>query len=315
MRSGGASFKEAAAAAADRAGCRLLGDGGLVGGVPAHRGQPGSGDGTPCSQRRADGIPASWRRLGLHRSAGPEPRQFDGAADCLATGYPQLPQFFGSGGIRSDHPGDLAVVVEPGDTHGVAVHAVQGSWDENSITAVNAPAIGGAASETGPISAQAWAFADVTRLVPGNGLVSFALTEVGSGHAELGSKEGAHSPELLIQTQLTRYPYLTDVAARTATVNFGTDQSNDSAVVKWGRVGAESCTAHTTTATKTSIMVNGSANTSGRRCYPRCGRTPPTVTAPTSERRRSTCCAPTRRRGSPPGFRRFGQAVLVRRYR
>ena len=56
---------------------------------------------------------------------------------------------------------------------------------------------------------------------------------------------------------LTRYPYLTDVAGRNATVNFGTDQSNDSAVVKWGRVGAESCTAHTTTATKTSIMVNG----------------------------------------------------------
>ena len=75
----------------------------------------------------------------------------------------------------------------------------------------------------GPIAARAWAFADVTRLVPVNGLVSFALTEVGSGHSE----EGAHSPELLIQTQLTRYPYLTDVAAWAATVNFGTDQSND----------------------------------------------------------------------------------------
>ena len=92
---------------------------------------------------------------------------------------------------------------------------------------------------------------------PSNGLVSFALTEVGSGQAELGSREGAHPPELLVQTQLTRYPYLTDVAGRNATVNFGTDQSNDSAVVKWGRVGAESCTAHTTTATKTSVMVNG----------------------------------------------------------
>jgi hypothetical protein len=143
------------------------------------------------------------------------------------------------------------------DTHGVAVHAVDGPWDENSITAANAPAIGGAASETGPIVAKAWVFADVTRLVSGNGQVSFALTHVGSGNAELGSKEGAHPPELLVQTQLTRYPYLTDVDGANATVNFGTDQSNDSAVVKWGRVGAESCTAHTTMATKTSVMVNG----------------------------------------------------------
>jgi hypothetical protein len=189
------------------------------------------------------------------------------------------------------------------DTPGVAIHAVHGSWDEESITAVNAPAIGGAASETGPIAARAWAFADVTRLVPGNGLVSFALTQVGSGKAELGSREGAHSPELLIQTQLTRYPYLTDVAGRNATVNFGTDQSNDSAVVKWGRVGAESCTAHTTTATKTSIMVNGVGEYQWKAllsplrpdtayCYrPYFGTSQIDLLQ-----------APTRRHGSPPGF-------------
>jgi Calcineurin-like phosphoesterase len=143
------------------------------------------------------------------------------------------------------------------DAQGVAIHAVHGSWDEESITAANAPAIGAAASKTGPIAGRVWASADVTRLVHGNGLVSFALTQVGSGNAEFGSREGAHSPELLVETQLTRYPYLTDVAGRNATVNFGTDQSNDSAVVTWGRVGAESCTAHTTMATKTSVMVNG----------------------------------------------------------
>jgi hypothetical protein len=56
---------------------------------------------------------------------------------------------------------------------------------------------------------------------------------------------------------LTRYPYLTDVVGSNATVNFGTDQSKISAVVKWGQAGAESCTAHTTTATKTNLSVNG----------------------------------------------------------
>ena len=56
---------------------------------------------------------------------------------------------------------------------------------------------------------------------------------------------------------LTRYPYLTDVVGGNATVNFGTDQSKISAVVKWGQAGAESCTAHSTTATKTNISVHG----------------------------------------------------------
>jgi hypothetical protein len=56
---------------------------------------------------------------------------------------------------------------------------------------------------------------------------------------------------------LTRYPYLTDVVGSNATVNFGTNQSKVSAVVKWGQAGAEACTAHSTTATKTNLSVNG----------------------------------------------------------
>jgi len=57
--------------------------------------------------------------------------------------------------------------------------------------------------------------------------------------------------------ELTRYPYLTDVVGSNATVNFGTDTAKVSAVVKWGQAGVESCNAHTTTATKTFIQVNG----------------------------------------------------------
>ena len=53
-------------------------------------------------------------------------------------------------------------------------------------------------------------------------------------------------------TQLKRYPYLTDVVNSSATVNWATDRSATTAVVKWGAVGTESCTAHTTTATRAS---------------------------------------------------------------
>ena len=58
-----------------------------------------------------------------------------------------------------------------------------------------------------------------------------------------------------VAPQLTRYPYLTDVVQTYATVNFATDRSNTTAKLKYGRVGQESCTAHSVTASKTAIVV------------------------------------------------------------
>ncbi len=55
--------------------------------------------------------------------------------------------------------------------------------------------------------------------------------------------------------QLTRYPYLTDVAGGGATVNWATDRSSASAYVTWGAAGVESCTAHSRSATRTQITV------------------------------------------------------------
>ena len=55
---------------------------------------------------------------------------------------------------------------------------------------------------------------------------------------------------------LRRYPYLTDVVGQYATINWGTDRSQTSGAVRYGRVGSESCTAHYAPATKTAITVN-----------------------------------------------------------
>jgi hypothetical protein len=89
--------------------------------------------------------------------------------------------------------------------------------------------------------------------------------------------------------QLTRYPYLTDVVGSTATVNWATDRSRTSARVRYGRVGVESCTAHSVTATRTSLTVNGVLEyqwrapinglaPAGRYCYrPELGTTAPIV--------------------------------------
>jgi hypothetical protein len=62
---------------------------------------------------------------------------------------------------------------------------------------------------------------------------------------------GAYEP------QLTRYPYLTDMVGSSAMVNWATDRSRSSGRVKYGELGVESCTAHTQTASKSSITVNG----------------------------------------------------------
>jgi Calcineurin-like phosphoesterase/Purple acid Phosphatase, N-terminal domain len=57
--------------------------------------------------------------------------------------------------------------------------------------------------------------------------------------------------------QLKRYPYLTDVVGSGASVNWATNQSRATSRIKYGREGIESCTAHTLTAERTSITVNG----------------------------------------------------------
>jgi hypothetical protein len=67
----------------------------------------------------------------------------------------------------------------------------------------------------------------------------------------------ASSAWAALAPQLTRYPYLTDVVGANATVNFGTDRSSISAVVKWGQVGVEACDAHTTAVSRIGITVNG----------------------------------------------------------
>jgi len=86
------------------------------------------------------------------------------------------------------------------DLRGVAVHAVDRSWNENSITAATAPEPGETVALTGMVPPKAWATADVTQLVQGNGLVRVALTQVGSGAAQFASREGAHPPVLVVRT-------------------------------------------------------------------------------------------------------------------
>jgi hypothetical protein len=66
----------------------------------------------------------------------------------------------------------------------------------------------------------------------------------------------ASASVLAVAGQLRRYPYLTDVVGPYATINWGTDRSASTGSVKWGKVGEESCTAHTVAGTRRGISVN-----------------------------------------------------------
>jgi hypothetical protein len=55
---------------------------------------------------------------------------------------------------------------------------------------------------------------------------------------------------------LKRYPYLSDVTATSAVVNWGTDRSSISGTLTWGLPGS-SCNAHSAAATRIGITVNG----------------------------------------------------------
>src|SRR5512141_2095348 len=80
-----------------------------------------------------------------------------------------------------------------------------------------------------------------------------SLLSLGLVSASSGSAASSYS------SQLRRYPYLTDVVGSYATINWGTDRSESSGSVRFGKVGTEACTAHFVSATKTAITVNGVA--------------------------------------------------------
>jgi Calcineurin-like phosphoesterase len=69
----------------------------------------------------------------------------------------------------------------------------------------------------------------------------------------------AARPAVAAAGQLLRYPYLTDVVAGYATVNWGTDRSSSVGYATYGKAGSESCTAHRVGASKTAVTVGSAA--------------------------------------------------------
>ena len=65
----------------------------------------------------------------------------------------------------------------------------------------------------------------------------------------------SHPAAAAPSSMLRRYPYLTDLVTTNVTINWATTTAGTTGSVGYGQVGSESCTAHTASATKTTITV------------------------------------------------------------
>jgi hypothetical protein len=73
------------------------------------------------------------------------------------------------------------------------------TWSESTITFNNAPAVGPLLGSTS-LTAGSYASIDVSSLVTGNGVYSFALETTSTSAKTLSSREGANPPRLVVQT-------------------------------------------------------------------------------------------------------------------
>ncbi|MGB0385709.1 MAG: DUF7594 domain-containing protein [Ardenticatenaceae bacterium] len=89
---------------------------------------------------------------------------------------------------------------------GYQLHSVaDNSWEEVSVTYNNSPTIGSIIGSVGPFvidTQDTWTEIDVTSVITGEGLLSFALTSdsITSTNTLYASREGSHPPELLIES-------------------------------------------------------------------------------------------------------------------
>lgn len=106
-------------------------------------------------------------------------------------------------GVATVNSATLRIFANGNNPIGFRVHGVtDNSWGELTITYNNAPSFDPVpVGSSGPVAANTWYEVDVTSLVTGNGLVSFALTSTSGSNTYYSSKEGANPPQLVIETQ------------------------------------------------------------------------------------------------------------------
>ena len=121
-------------------------------------------------------------------------------------------------GYGTSNSAKLRIYAESNNNRGFQVRPVSSnSWGESSINFGNAPAVGAVIATSGATTAGTWYTLDVSSLVTGDGLVSFALTSTSSTSSSLTSREGNRPPELVVTTE--QPPATTFVVSRSDTTS------------------------------------------------------------------------------------------------
>src|SRR5262249_61082270 len=99
--------------------------------------------------------------------------------------------------------GSLRLWVPDASSDGGGVYPVASGWAEGSVTWATSPAIAGTPLATlGPVAAGGWVEFDLTGVVTGNARYDFGLVNDETDSAIYSSREGAHPPQLVIETTL-----------------------------------------------------------------------------------------------------------------
>jgi acid phosphatase type 7 len=120
-------------------------------------------------------------------------------ASPVVRGYVRLPVTGLTGPVDS---ATLQVFSSSSSTSGTAlvVKAVSdNTWLESTITFNNAPPVGALLGST-PLTSGSYASVDVSSVVTGNGVYSFALETTSTSAKTLSSREGANPPRLVVET-------------------------------------------------------------------------------------------------------------------
>jgi parallel beta-helix repeat protein len=116
---------------------------------------------------------------------------------------------FDVSGLPSPSSAALRVFVTSDNADPFAVYEVANtSWSQSTITANNAPAVGGIIASSGPVTAGNAYTLDVSSAVTSNGLVSLALKTASSKSITLRSREfTGNRPELLVPAPASPSPF------------------------------------------------------------------------------------------------------------
>jgi parallel beta-helix repeat protein len=112
-------------------------------------------------------------------------------------------------GLSGPTPAVLKFFAESGSHAGVEVHTVADTtWGESTITYANQPALGPVVGATGSFPSGTWLSVNLTGVITGNGLYSFALTTPDDTAVKITSREGANAPVLIAPPPPSPSPYV-----------------------------------------------------------------------------------------------------------